>query len=55
MGVLPTGGLGRVEDERCIAFVLTSRAKEEVHLSGVKEYRKQKFVESRFVGEMGLV
>ncbi len=54
-GVLPTGGMGRVEDERCCGFVLVSRAKEEVHLSSVRYYRKDVLVPSRFLWELGLV
>lgn len=54
-GVLPTGGMGRVEDERCLAFVLVTRAKNEVHLSYPVEYRGAKFGPSRFAYEMGLV
>jgi len=54
-GILPTGGRGRVEDERCVCFVLASRAKEECHLSGVQVYRNAVMRASRFVGEMGLL
>jgi DNA helicase-2/ATP-dependent DNA helicase PcrA len=54
-GVLPTGGKGRVEDERCIAFVLVSRAKEEVHLSSVRMYRRYGMGPSRFIEEMELI
>jgi superfamily I DNA/RNA helicase len=53
-GVLPTGGMGRVEDERDVCFVLCSRAKEQVHLSGVKYYRNDILRPSRFVRELGL-
>lgn len=53
-GVLPSGGMGRVEDERCVFYVLISRAKEEVHLSGIKRYRKMVMHPSRFVAEIGL-
>jgi len=51
-GVLPTGGMSRVEDERCIAFVLVSRAKEECHLSGVQRYRNSAMFPSRFAQEL---
>lgn len=51
-GVLPTGGMSRVEDERCIAFVLVSRAKEECHLSGVQRYRNSVMFPSRFAQEL---
>lgn len=54
-GVLPGSGMGRVEDERCLAFVLVTRAKDEVHLSYPAEYRGAKFGPSRFVYEMGLL
>lgn len=54
-GVLPTGGKGRVEDERCIAFVLVTRAMSEVHLSYPMDYRGARFRPSRFAVEMGLV
>jgi len=54
-GILPTGGMGRIEDERDIVFVLVSRAKTECHLSGVQAYRKAKLHASRFVSEMGLL
>lgn len=53
-GVLPTGNRGRIEDERCCFYVLVSRAKEEVHLSGVESYRKDTFGPSRFIAELGL-
>lgn len=53
-GVLPTGGMGRVEDERCCAFVLVSRAESECHLSGCATYRKARMGPSRFIEELGL-
>jgi len=53
-GILPTGGMGRIEDERCCGFVLCSRAQEEVHLSGCAMYRKARMQPSRFIEEMGL-
>lgn len=53
-GVLPTGGKSRIEDERCLAYVLVSRAKELVFLSGVETYRKLVMDRSRFVSEMGV-
>lgn len=52
LGILPSGGKGRVEDERCVAFVLASRAKDEVHLSGVRQYGKAQLGPSRFIWEM---
>jgi len=54
-GVLPTGGKGRIEDERCVFFVLISRAKERVYLSGVRYFRDFVMQPSRFVYEIGLV
>jgi superfamily I DNA/RNA helicase len=54
-GILPTSGKGRIEDERCVAFVLVSRAKTRVHLSGVRSYRGAEMWASRFVGELGIL
>jgi DNA helicase-2/ATP-dependent DNA helicase PcrA len=54
-GPLPGGGIGRIEDERCIAFVLISRAKSSVFLSGCAEYRSYHFQPSRFAEELGVV
>jgi len=53
-GRLPTGGQGRIEDERCITYVLVSRAKSAVFLSGCVTYRAGTFFPSRFIAEMGL-
>ena len=53
-GVLPTGGKGRVEDERCVFFVLISRAKESVYLSGFRYFKNYVMGPSRFVSEIGL-
>jgi DNA helicase-2/ATP-dependent DNA helicase PcrA len=53
-GVLPTGGAGSIADERCIAFVCVTRAKDLVYLSGCTEYRGWILNPSRFVYEMGL-
>ena len=44
-----------MEDERCCCFVLCTRAKDRVYLSGVRQYRKAVMGPSRFVREMGLV
>lgn len=54
LGVLPGQSQGRVEDERCIAFVLVSRAKELVMLSGPATYQGARFSPSRFIREMNL-
>jgi len=53
-GVLPGSGKSPVEDERCIAFVCVSRAKEKVFLSGCETYRDWIMQPSRFIKEMGL-
>ena len=50
-GVLPGSGKGSIEDERCIMYVAISRARDEVHLSGVKKYRTQVMGRSRFIDE----
>lgn len=55
-GVLPTGGGGNIYDERCLTFVLVSRAKERVYLSSIMTYRpKWVLFPSRFIYEMGLI
>lgn len=54
-GAFNFGGRGRVEDERCACFVLCTRAKEEVILSGVLRYRKAEMWPSRFLYEMGVL
>jgi superfamily I DNA/RNA helicase len=53
MGVLPGSGKGRVEDERCCAFVLVSRAMERVYLSAPETYQGAVLDPSRFVEELG--
>lgn len=54
-GVLPTGGMSNIPDERCVFFVLISRAKERVYLSGFRNFREGELHPSRFVKEIGLV
>ena len=54
-GVLPAGGMSRMEDERDICYVLVSRAQKECHLSGCEKYRNAMMYPSRFVREMGLI
>lgn len=44
-----------LSDERCVAFVLLSRAQEECHVSGVRLYRKAEMQPSRFARQAGLV
>ena len=53
-GVLPTGNMGRIEDERCLMFVMVSRAKEKVYLSSIDIYRKSILHPSRFIKELGI-
>lgn len=53
-GVLPTPGMGRIEDERCIVFVAISRAKSKVYLSSIQTYRKASLTPSRFISELKL-
>lgn len=54
-GVLPSGGISPMEDERCIGFVLVSRGIERVYLSGIESYRTWSMGPSRFIYEMELV
>jgi len=54
-GTLPLGGMGRIEDERDICYVLVSRAQDEVHLTGCQHYRTYQMWPSRFIQEMGLL
>lgn len=55
LGVLNFGGQGKIEDERCIFFVLLTRAKDECHLSGIRVYRRAMMWPSRFVYEAGIL
>lgn len=52
MGHLPTGAKGRIEDERCLFYVLITRAKELVYLSSLERYRRIFMQPSRFIQEM---
>ena len=47
----------RMEDERCIAYVMITRAKEQVYLSGYRfaGSADEEMVPSRFVKELGLI
>ncbi|HEC65152.1 MAG TPA: ATP-dependent helicase [bacterium] len=51
-GVLPTNGMGRIEDERCLAYVLVSRAKELVFLSSIRQYKNSQMYPSQFIEEL---
>ena len=53
-GVLPSGGQGRIEDERALCYVLVTRARHLVHLSYPQTYRNCEFGPSRFLAEMGI-
>jgi DNA helicase II / ATP-dependent DNA helicase PcrA len=53
-GVLPSGAKSPIEDERCVAFVCISRAKDRVFLSGCERYREWKLGPSRFIQEVGI-
>jgi len=55
-GVLLESSMGRIEDERCMAFVLATRAKEELYISSIRHYRNNTVLSpSRFVYELGLI
>jgi DNA helicase-2/ATP-dependent DNA helicase PcrA len=54
-GVLPAGDMSPMADERCISFVLVSRAIEMCFLSGIENYRTWYMGPSRFIYEMGLI
>lgn len=51
-GILNMNFRNSVEDERCIAFVLASRAQERLHLSSVQEYNGCTYRPSRFIEEI---
>lgn len=52
---LPIENLSGLADERCAAFVLVSRAQEELYLSYLLTYRNKDVAPSRFLTEMGLL
>jgi DNA helicase-2/ATP-dependent DNA helicase PcrA len=54
-GILPTGHMSPVADERCILFVGISRAKERCFITGCSQYRTWKMQPSRFIQELGLL
>ena len=54
-GAYPTSGKSPIEDERCIAFVAFSRAKEVLIITGPKFYQNKTFVPSRFIQEAGWI
>lgn len=47
-------GMGRIEDERCLFYVLITRAKKVVRLSSITNYRRTVMRPSRFIYELGL-
>lgn len=53
---LPIPQIGTVEDERCLAYVIVTRAIFECHLSGVASWPtiREPLEPSRFISEMGL-
>jgi superfamily I DNA/RNA helicase len=53
-GVLNFGGKSPIEDERCIAYVLITRAQEQVFLSGFQNHRGALMWPSRFITELDL-
>lgn len=54
-GKLPGKGQGLIEDERCLFYVLITRAMRGVVLTGIRKYRHVWMKPSRFVEELGLV
>lgn len=50
---LPVPNTNTVNDERCLAYVLVTRAKSEVRLSSIKTWRGQTLEPSRFIKELG--
>jgi len=50
-GKLPSGGRNRLEDERCLYFVLLTRAMEKAYVFSPYEFRKQPMQPSRFIHE----
>src|SRR3990167_7064297 len=52
LNVLPIPHTGSVEDERCIAFVLATRAKDKLYISSVKNWRGKEMQPSRFIEEL---
>ncbi|MBA7591917.1 ATP-dependent DNA helicase PcrA [subsurface metagenome] len=52
---LPTAYSGTVSDERCVIFVLVSRAQKCLYLTAPMEYRGKQMLPSRFLEEMHLV
>jgi DNA helicase-2/ATP-dependent DNA helicase PcrA len=51
-GVLPSGDMSPIEDERCVAHVCITRAESKVFLSGIKSYRTWVMWPSRFIDEL---
>lgn len=52
LNVLPIPRTGSVEDERCIAFVLATRAKDKLYISSIRNWRGKEMQQSRFVKEL---
>lgn len=51
-GKFPGNQRGRIEDERCLFFVLVSRAEKQVILSSLQSYREKPMRPSRFLAEL---
>lgn len=51
-GKLPGAGRGRIEDERCLFYVLVTRAREFLVLSTLENYREKPMIPSRFLDEI---
>jgi len=54
-GVLNMGGKGNIYDERCIGYVLITRAQKQVFLSGFRAHRGARMWPSRFIKDLHLV
>ena len=52
---LPIPDTSRLEDERCVAFVLVTRAKERVWLTAPRNWGNRQLQESQFIAELGAV
>jgi DNA helicase-2/ATP-dependent DNA helicase PcrA len=53
-GKMPGNPKGQVADERCLFFVLISRAEKMVILSSIESYREKPMMPSRFLSELSI-
>jgi superfamily I DNA/RNA helicase len=51
---MPGNAKGKIADERCLFFVLITRAEKLVILSSVDTYREKPMRPSRFLSELGV-